>query len=101
MKNEYIEVVKRWQAGEVFSVESLKTNSEAAEDAYEAALVDADAARFAADITRTAADAVQATWWADEVSTTVSSAECARADAAEWTAKVERLMGRYEKLTNG
>tara|TARA_R110000824_G_scaffold194907_2_gene377553 strand:- start:442 stop:720 length:279 start_codon:yes stop_codon:yes gene_type:complete len=37
MKNEYIEVVKRWQAGEVFSVEALRANAEAAEAAAEAA----------------------------------------------------------------
>ena len=37
MKNKYIEVVKRWQAGEVFSVEALRANAEAAEAAAEAA----------------------------------------------------------------
>tara|TARA_R110000751_G_scaffold256748_2_gene356183 strand:+ start:263 stop:514 length:252 start_codon:yes stop_codon:yes gene_type:complete len=46
MKNEYIEVVKRWQAGEVFSIEALKANADAAEAAY----VAASAAYAAADV---------------------------------------------------
>jgi hypothetical protein len=39
MTNEHIEVVKRWLAGEVFSVEELKANAARARD-VEAALWD-------------------------------------------------------------
>ena len=90
MKNEHVEVVKRWLAGEVFSAEALRENADAADAA----------ARLATDITRTAADAAQATWWADEVSTTVLSAEWSRVDAAEWTDTVGRLMKQYEGSTD-
>mgnify|MGYP003674319262 CR=1 FL=1 len=37
MKNKHIELVKKWQAGEVFSIEALRANAEAAEAAAEAA----------------------------------------------------------------
>ena len=84
MKNEYIEVVKRWQAGEVVSVEALKANADraagAADDAYAAYRAGA-AARAAAAYAADAADAAG-----------IYDAPAA-ADAAYW-------VKRYEELTN-
>jgi len=84
MKNEYIEVVKRWQAGEVVSVEALKANADraadAADDAYAAYRAGA-AARAAAAYAADAADAAG-----------IYDAPAA-ADAACW-------VKRYEELTN-
>ena len=81
MKNEYIEVVKRWQAGEVVSVEALKANADraadAADDAYAAYRAGA-AARAAAAYAADAAGIYDAP---------------AAADAACW-------VKRYEELTN-
>jgi hypothetical protein len=65
MKNEYIEVVKRWLAGEVVSVEALQANADAAWAAYnaEAAYVatEAEAAAEAAYVA--AARAAAAAYW--------------------------------------
>ena len=89
MINKHVELVKRWLAGEAISAQALRENADAADAA----------AHLATDITRTAADAAQSNWWADEVATTLLSAEWSRADAAEWTDTVEVLMERYKELT--
>jgi len=60
MKNEYIEVVKRWIAGEEVSIEALKANSDAARVAYDAAARDATHAHAAARTARAAANAYDA-----------------------------------------
>ena len=86
MKNKYIEVVKRWQAGEVFSVEALTANAEAANAAWLAAR----AAYVAADVADAAAAAKAAAAWL------AYAAAAADADAAD----TDRLIKRYEELTN-
>ena len=80
MKNEYIEVVKRWLAGEEVSVEELRANAEAAADAADAARA-ADAAAYAAE-------------YAAEV------AYVAAAHAARDADNVDYWVKRYEELTN-
>ena len=81
MKNEYIELVKKWQAGEYFSDEELRANADAAYAAYADVDVDADADSYAA---ADAADAARA------------ASDAARADAygADYWVK------RYEEETN-
>tara|TARA_R110000751_G_scaffold146323_1_gene250296 strand:- start:245 stop:493 length:249 start_codon:yes stop_codon:yes gene_type:complete len=80
MTNEYIEVVKRWRAGEVFSVEALQANADAAiADAYIAG-----AAAHAADAARTAFHAARAATY---------GYTRAAANADYW-------VKRYEELTN-
>ena len=76
MKNEYIEVVKRWQAGEAVSVEELRANAEAAWDAAWDAIAD-DAAEYAAEVAYVAA-----------------------AHAARDADNVDYWVKRYEELTN-
>ena len=56
MDNKYIEVVKRWQAGEVFSVQELMANAEAAADAEDALWDDEDASHATAAAANDAAD---------------------------------------------
>ena len=76
MKNEYIEVVKRWLAGEEVSVEELRANAEAAWDAAWDAIAD-DAAEYAAEVAYVAA-----------------------AHAARDADNVDYWVKRYEELTN-
>ena len=68
MANKYIEVVKRWQAGEIFSVEEMRANA-----------VDADAANRAAGYAAWAANAA------------ASAANGAAVLAAYWIKKYEEL----------
>ena len=63
MKNEYIEVVKRWQAGDVVSVEALKANAARAADAASAAARAADAAAAAREAAAAAHDAANVAYW--------------------------------------
>jgi hypothetical protein len=79
MTNEYIEVVKRWQAGDVVSVEALKANAARARDA-EAALWDEE------NLTHAAAAAY--------------AAYRAAVAAAHGAASVAYWIERYEELTN-
>ena len=88
MKNEYIEVVKRWQAGEVVSVEALKANADRAADAAD----DAYAAYRAGAAARAAARAAAA-YAADAADAAGIYDAPAAADAACW-------VKRYEELTN-
>ena len=88
MTNEYIEVVKRWRAGEAISLEELRANSvdaranaRAAADAVDAAYAAAAAAAYAAY----AADAVDAAYDA--------AADEDHYGAGYW-------VKRYEELTN-
>ena len=74
MKNEYIEVVRRWIAGEDFSVEEMEVNAEAAEAAYVAA---GRAVRVAAHAAYVAADI----------------------DAARAARDIEQMVNRYEEFT--
>jgi hypothetical protein len=84
MKNEYIEVVKRWLADkDSVSQEELKANAKAA----------ADASSKAADASSKAADAAMAAIAAD------GAADWAAADAA-WDADAAALwVKRYEEVT--
>ena len=88
MTNKYIELVKRWQAGEVFSEEALRVNADAACAAH--AVYNARAAD-AADAAADAADAAKATAYA-------ADAACA-ADTA-YAADADYWVKRYEELTN-
>ena len=81
MSNEYIEVVKRWRAGEAISLEELRANARAAADAVDAAYAAAAAAAYAAY----AADAVDAAYDA--------AADEDHYGAGYW-------VKRYEELTN-
>ena len=96
MKNEYIEVVKRWQAGEYFSDEELRAN--VARAAYTA-----DAA---SEVSRTSAAAVNAAVTAAAM-TAASAANAAHHAAravyaaANDAARAEHFIQRYEELTNG
>ena len=95
MKNEYIEVVKRWLAGEVFSAEALRANTDTARDTSRAAADAADAAAAAvaaADAADAAAYAAYAA--AAAVDAAVDAADAAANDAADYWVK------RYEELTN-
>ena len=83
MANEYIEVVKRWRAGEAISLEELRANAEAAYAA--SAAVDAVDATYAYAAWAAYAAAVDA----------ASAASDADARAADHWVK------RYEELTNG
>ena len=92
MTNEYIEVVKKWQAGEEVSGEQLRANADAAWKVY----VDAEAAAEAADD------------WAFVVRHDHSNrvAHAAKDDAhALWAAYddaavADKWVKRYEELTN-
>ena len=99
MTNEYIEVVKRWQAGEHFSASTLKANADAAEDAAKARFVAAGyaAADAAAADAAYAADVAAAAYVAAKARF-VAAAYDARA-AADAT-NVAQLVKRYEELTN-
>ena len=97
MSNEYIEVVKRWQAGEVFSIEALRANAEAAEAAAEAAddwafVVRHDHSNRVAHAAKDDAHAARA---ATAAASAAYPAARADADAADYWVK------RYEELTNG
>ena len=89
MTNEYIEVVKRWKAGEVFSVQELMANAEAAADAEDALWDDEDASHA------TAAAAYAAYRAARAALATIADAYIGAAadDADHW-------VKRYEELTN-
>ena len=63
ISNEYIEVVKRWQAGDVVSVEALKANAARASDAANAAARASDAANAARDAALAARDAANVAYW--------------------------------------
>ena len=84
MTNEYIEVVKRWRAGEAISLEELRANARAAYAAY---------ATERADAAYTANDAVYVTCAATAAQAAANAA--AANDAADYWVK------RYEELTNG
>ena len=62
MTNEYIEVVKRWIAGEEVSVEVLNANAKAAADAARVADAAAYAAAYAAYAAARAADEAAVYW---------------------------------------
>jgi len=85
MSNEYIEVVKRWKAGEEVSQTELEDNAEAAWAAYDAnTYCWAKADYVATEAAITAAVAVDA----------AEAAEAGEsAEAAKW-------IKRYEELTN-
>jgi len=89
MTNEYIEVVKRWQAGEYFSDEELRANVDAArDDAYAYAYAYA-AVAFADHASRAAAHyAYQAAHYAYQAADAYASE-----GADKW-------IKRYEELTN-
>ena len=87
MKNEPIEVVKRWQAGEVFSVEALQANAEAAAAVYDAA-EDWTDARLSM--------VARAAWGASHAA---ARAAGLAADAANATADTTKWVTRYEELT--
>ena len=74
MNNKHIELVKRWLAGEVFTVEALNANA----DAADAALAAANAAAYAANVAYNAA------------ANAANAANAAR--AAHW-------VKRYEEVT--
>ena len=91
MKNEYIEVVKRWRAGEVFSGEQLKANAVAA-SAGEYAARAADCAFRA--YAYAAVEVASGILGADAVDAVDAAAYAAdAADAADYWVK------RYEELT--
>ena len=81
MKNEYIEVVKKWQAGEEVSGEQLRANADSANDA---------AFRDIASATRFAAAAACAAVWDDAT------------EVSHWVKRYEEVT-RYghEELTDG
>ena len=85
MTNKYIEVVKRWKAGEVFSAQELMANAEAAADA-EAALWDDENPSHAAAAAYAAYRAALAT-----IADAYTGA--AADDADHW-------VKQYEELTN-
>ena len=107
MKNEFIEVVKRWIAGEEVSQTELEDNAEDAEaarlaaDAYfaeycaaDAAYADALAAAYAAWLAARAANVAYITRWAeDEAAAYVAYVAAAYVEA-------EQLVKRYEELIN-
>ena len=104
MKNEYIEVVKRWLAGEVVSVEALQANADAAWAAYtaEAAYVatEAEAAAKAAYVAAARADAsARERWHLHKAATAAVSAADADDDAYD-ADKVDYWVKRYEELIN-
>ena len=88
MTNKYIEVVKRWQAGEVFSDEELRANAEAAGVESAAACDAAESASEAAEAARAVFDAA---WFA---------ARAAEAAVAEEAAAVKHWVNEYEELTD-
>jgi len=92
MKNEYIEVVKRWQAGETISSEELRANVAAARAARAAAY----AAKSAA------ARAAHAAYFAYSASYAACAARAAAYAAynTKCVAEADRLVKRYEELTN-
>ena len=90
MKNEYIEVVKSWLAGEVVSVEALKANADRAAAAYDAA---ADDALYADD------DALYAALYAAYAAAAYAAAYAADDDDAD-AADADYWVKRYEELTN-
>ncbi len=91
MTNEYIELVKKWQAGEEVSQTELEDNAEAAEAAWDAAKADAycwaEAAITAAVASHTAARAA-------------ARAAALTAKAAKEAADADHWIKRYEELTN-
>ena len=83
MTNKYIEVVKRWQAGEEVSQTELEDNAAAAWAASDA---NADSA----------AEVASAAW---VVARAAEAAHVAAARAVD-SADVEQMVKRYEELTN-
>ena len=113
--NKYIEVVKRWKAGEVFSGEQLKANAaDAGADAD--ALWDAeDASHTTAAAAYAAYRAVHAAYAAVEVArgnlgaavnaeaayiADIAAAGIADSYIADATANADHWVKRYEDLTN-
>ena len=94
MKNEYIEVAKRWLEGEVFSVKALKANADAAWTAYAWVYADAaddDATSYALVYAAAAAAAYDAAYAAYDAAAYDAAADAADADAAHWVRQYEEL----------
>ena len=90
MKNEYIEVAKRFMSGEEVSVKALKANTDAAWAAY--AWVYADAADDAASQAWVYAAAAYAAYGAaSEEDDYDYAADADVADAAHWVRQYEEL----------
>ena len=99
MKNEYIEVAKRFMSGEEVSVKALKANTDAAWAAY--AWVYADAADDAASQAWVYAAAAYAAYAAADAAAKAADAELLPAANAAYAAyaAVAHWVKRYEELT--
>tara|TARA_R110002167_G_scaffold28211_1_gene95245 strand:- start:76 stop:330 length:255 start_codon:yes stop_codon:yes gene_type:complete len=82
MTNEYVEVVKRWRAGEAVSPEQLRANADRAADAAWQVSVAAEADDYAAYAAASA------------------YAAAASAAAANDATRAEHFIQRYEEMTN-
>ena len=97
MTNEYIEVVKRWRAGEAISLEELRANADAAWAAYDANAYcclprqTAFNAHARGTLMPQGDDAAEADY--------VAAASAHAADAAD-AAAADYWVTRYEELTN-
>ena len=103
MSNEYIELVKKWSAGEEVSGEQLRANADAAWKVYvdaEAAATNAVAANASA-AARAAHAAAEATSAAAYAASAASAAYDAADDATGGDAYgADYWVKRYEELTN-
>ena len=97
MKNKYIELVKRWQAGEAVSHEQLKTNFEAAsQDYYAYAAANAGTYDTAWSLNQFANFAVAAVY--DSATTTAGAIAASNAaEAADYWVKQYEEWRKLEK----